>query len=1408
MIEISFDGKLAKAEKGENLLTCAINAGVAIPHLCHHTQSGDQSQGQQSCGLCYVEITDIDGQRATVKACETQVGEAISVITHSAALSKIRQASLKHLLSDHFADCEAPCQQACPAGVDVQSYLYQISQGNHQQAIKIIKDTLPLPLSIGRVCPAFCETACRRGELDEPVAIRQLKRHAADFDLQGDSYVPKRLPATGKKVAIVGSGPAGISAGFYLSNAGVDVTLYESMPKAGGWLRYGIPEYRLPKAILDQEIELLCQNGMKIETNTRLGKDIHLDNLLSDFDAVCLAIGAQKAVPMKYPGVDLEGCYLGVDYLKDHCTEQRYVTGKKVAVIGGGNTAIDCARTALREGADVTLVYRRTRDEMPAEDYEIEEAEHEGVRFYFLTNPIENHSDGDGRINAVTFEKMALGEPDASGRRSPRATGETFTEAFDTVIPAVSQMPDMAFLKDPQSQLSSGEVALTRWNTFAGCEYTMSSGVEKLFVLGDSRTGPATAVAAVADGKKAAEAIQKQLNGSLSCALNPKPFNAEKRGSAKLDWSHFPQKSHQDKAKMPELALSARSGSFAEIELGFSEDAALAEAARCLECGCQANTDCQLRDYASEYRIDGKAIDGQQHRAFVQDKSSPFINFDPNRCISCGACVAMCHQQAGHNAISFEPDSYLALPNGETQGKRNAPRAGFTATMADSQCVQCGNCVQVCPTGALTDARDKAQGRKTELQQTSTICTYCGIGCRVNLLTDPDTQQIVQVKGDPNSPVNQGMLCVKGCFGFDFINSPQRLTTPLLRKNGQLVEASWDEALRFIGDKLIAVKNEYGSNAIAGLASAKATNEDNYLFQKLFRSVIGTNNIDHCARLCHASTVSALQASLGSGAMTNDIPSIKDSELIFILGSDTEAAHPIIASKIKQAVNQHGARLVVADPKRVSIADSAELYLCHRPGSDVMLINALMQQIILNDWHDLDYINARVEGFSELYDEVMKPDYSLDNAALITGVNAADIAKLAQLIGTSSKTAVYYAMGITQHTSGHDNVTAIANLQLLCGNIGISGGGINPLRGQSNVQGACDMGALPNYFTGYQKVDDPLIQQRFRQAWGQTELPSDAGISATEMMHALAHGELKALYVMGENPVLSDPDQAHVLKGLANAELLIVQDIFMTETAELADVVLPAASFAEKQGHFTNTERRVQQLQAAIASPGQARLDWQIIQAIANAMGADWQYQDERQIWFEITQVTPQYRGISWSSIDSNTPDGRQGIQWPCPAEGHPGTPILHTQEFTRGQALMKPVSYRLPAEMPCEEYPFILSTGRLLEQFHTGTLTRKTDGLNELATPKVMISAFDADKLAIKNGDTLKLSTRRGSIEIAAFVTKRAQAGVLFLPFHFAEAAANKLTNNALDPVAKIPEFKVCALKVSKVVDSQLADA
>ncbi|EKA7353673.1 formate dehydrogenase subunit alpha [Vibrio vulnificus] len=1393
MIQIVIDGKYRIVEAGQTVLQAAKVCGVEIPSLCGMNRSGEKIP----CDLCVVEV-ESGGPR---RACELEVYNGLTVKTQSEALSAHRKQALNRIMSDHYADCEAPCKTACPAGVDIQSYLYHIAQNDHQKAIEVIKRTLPMPLSIGRVCPAFCESECRRSLVDDAIAIRQLKRHAADADLAAqEAYTPEKKADKNKRVAIVGSGPGGLTAGYYLTNEGYQVDVFEAMPQAGGWLRYGIPEYRLPKSILDKEIELMCRNGMTIHTDKKLGRDISLSQLSQDYDAVCLAVGASKAVAMDYPGSDLDGCYLGVDYLKDFVTEQRFITGKKVAVIGGGNTAIDCARTAVRTGADTTLIYRRTRDEMPAEDYEIEEAEHEGVKFHFLTNPAENIADEYGRVCSVKLEKMALGAPDASGRRRPEATGEYFTEAFDTVIAAVSQQADLSFMQGEALTLP-----LTRWNTADANPETMHSGTGNIFSIGDFRRGPATAVEAVADGRIAAQAIDRFFDGDME-NIPLKPFNSRKEQKLKqVDPLHFSHLQKVARTIMPELTSQQREQSFEEVELGFDNAEAMAEAARCLECGCQVNTSCDLRDYATEYgaeqhfhySVNIKSHDEWQalrqndpRHKYPIDHSSEFIVFDANRCISCGQCIQACREQSVQGVLSF-----MNLEKGRPVVRPDCrPNFGGQGVMmGDSRCVQCGACVQACPVGAMTDGRDRSQGRETLLKKVDTICTYCGVGCKLTMHVDEAANQIRYVEG-AHSPVNEGMLCVKGRYGFDFVASEERLTTPLIRKDGWLQPASWQEAIRLIADKFSTIKQDFGGRALAGFSSAKTTNEDNYAFQKFMRRELGTNNVDHCARLCHASTVTGLEASLGSGAMTNDIPSIKHSDVIFIIGSDTSAAHPVIASHIKQAVRHHGARLIVADPKRIGMADHAELYLAHRPGTDVMLINGVMQQIIKNGWYDMEYIEERVDGFDTMLQEVMSPAYSLDKVELVTGVKADDIFAMARMIGTAKRTAVYYSMGITQHTTGHDNVRSIANLQLLCGNIGIEGGGINPLRGQSNVQGACDMGALPNNYPGYQKVYNPLVREKFVIEWDAPHLSAEPGLTLTEIIDGACRRDVRALYVMGENPVLSDPNQAHVIEGLEALDFLVVQDIFLTETAQYADVVLPSCSFAEKSGHFTNTERRVQRISPAVNPPGEAKEDWRIVQEIANAMGSDWHYRSVADITNEITRVTPQYAGLKWENI---TPEG---VQWPSNKNNPAGTRIMHQTQFTRGKGQMEAIPFRYAAELPDEEYPLVLTTGRVLEQFHTGTMTRKTQGLNNLAGPRAMISVQDAEALGIGNGDMLKVSTRRGEIEIAAFVTKRMQAGVVFIPFHFVESPVNRLTTTATDPHAKIPEFKVAAVRIEKL--------
>ena len=537
--------------------------------------------------------------------------------------------------------------------------------------------------------------------------------------------------------------------------------------------------------------------------------------------------------------------------------------------------------------------------------------------------------------------------------------------------------------------------------------------------------------------------------------------------------------------------------------------------------------------------------------------------------------------------------------------------------------------------------------------------------------------------------------------------------------------------------------------------------------------------------------MAGLAATFGSGAMTNDIAGINEADVIMLIGTDTSAAHPVIACRIKQAVKYGKTKLIVCDPKEIDMAKYATIYARHRCGTDVALLNGLMHIIIKENWYDKEFVEERCEGFDNLKAEVEK--YPPEYVSKITGVPVTQIYSIAELFGKAETAALFYAMGITQHTTGVDNVQSTANLQMLCGNLGKAGGGVNPLRGQSNVQGACDMGALPNVFSGYQKVDDDTAREKFEKFWGVT-LPKKPGITVTEMLKGAEEGTVKALYIMGENPMISDPDLHHVESSLKKLDFLVVQDIFLTEPAQLAHVVLPATSFAEKDGLISNTERRVQKMRQALKPPGQAKQDWEIIQLIANSMGAKWDYRTVSDITSEICKLTPSYGGITWERVDD------KGLQWPCPTVEHPGTPFLHKGRFVRGKGLMKAISFKEPAELPDEKYPLTLTTGRVLQQFHTGTMTRKTEGLDKLAGPSVMISVEDAENLGISNSELIRVESRRGEIKIPAFVTKRIGKGTVFIPFHYKEAAANILTNPAVDPVAKIPEYKVCAVKVSKV--------
>jgi formate dehydrogenase alpha subunit len=793
---------------------------------------------------------------------------------------------------------------------------------------------------------------------------------------------------------------------------------------------------------------------------------------------------------------------------------------------------------------------------------------------------------------------------------------------------------------------------------------------------------------------------------------------------------------------------------------------------------CEANGDCRLQELAYRYQIESVRFP-ESPIIYPTETGNPLIIRDFSRCIVCGRCVQACNEIQVNNAISY---GY--------RGSASKIVARGDLPYHESDCVFCGECIRVCPVGALIEKPSRFHGRPWELHKVKTTCAYCGVGCQLEL--NIKDNNIVKVTGCEDTAPNYGSLCVKGRFGYDFVNQDNRLKAPLIKENGRFREASWDEAYSLIVDRLGTIKSSYGPDAIGVFSSAKITNEENYLAQKFARAVIGTNNVDHCARLCHASTVAGLVASFGSGAMTNPIADIENSKLILVTGSNTTEAHPVISAHMKRAVEFGGTKLILVDPRRIPLSKSATLWLRQNLGTDVAWINGMMHVIIGEDLYDRGYVEERTEGFEALKKAVEK--YTPEYVARITGIPARDLTEAAHMYAQARPASIFFAMGITQHTTGTDNVKSLANLSMLCGNVGVPGGGVNPLRGQNNVQGACDLGALPNVYSGYQPIDNQVVRERMAAAWSVEELPDSPGLTVTEMVAEAGAGKIKALYIIGENPLVSDPDLNHAEQALAQLDFLAVQDIFLTDTARLADVVLPSASFAEKEGTFTNTERKVQRVRKAIQSPGMARQDWQIIADLSTRMGYPMAYRNSQEIMHEIARVTPSYGGITYSRLE------REDLHWPCPSLDHPGTPRLHAERFTRGLGAFHSIDYLPPAELPDGDYPLYLTTGRVLYHFHTGTMTMQSEGLNDLAPESfVEIAPVDAREYDVGEGDLLKVRSRRGEITVRTRISDQAVAGTVFIPFHFAKAAANRLTNAALDPIAKIPEFKVCAVAIEK---------
>jgi formate dehydrogenase alpha subunit len=813
------------------------------------------------------------------------------------------------------------------------------------------------------------------------------------------------------------------------------------------------------------------------------------------------------------------------------------------------------------------------------------------------------------------------------------------------------------------------------------------------------------------------------------------------------------------------------------------------------------------------------------HR-FEVDASKSFFVLDREACILCGRCTTACGDVQRIGAIAMLG-----------RGHRMAVGVFADRAMADSVCTSCGQCVATCPTGALRPTETAAPVRR----RVETTCPYCGVGCGISvgvLAGAPDpargtlrhrergrkasggprrgareaipgtgavpTEHLALMADDtPANGSSQGMLCVKGRFGTGFVHAPDRVTTPLVKRDGRWQEASWDEALDAAAAGLAR-----NAGRFAALASAKATNEDGYVIQKLCRVVMDTNNVDHCTRLCHSPSVEAMLASMGSGATSNSYQDYEEAGCLMVVGADASSNHPVIAIRFRRAMSR-GARIVVVNPRRIELCNQADLWIAQRPGTDVTLFNAMARVILDEGLANLDFVETRTEGFPAW--RASLAEFTLDRAARVTGVPAADIAQAARWYARPDLddagrarhrgSCLIWGMGITQHVNGLHNAHAVLNLALVAGQMGFPGSGVSPLRGQNNVQGCGDAGCIPTNLPGYQKFE-PEALAKFERAWG-VRPPGETGLVVTEMMEACFTGEVAAMYVVGENPLLSEPDLNHAEKAIGQLDFLVVQDLFLHETAERAHVFLPAAAFAEKEGTFTNSERRVQRVRAAVAPPGQARPDWWITAELARrlarrlgrAVAGQFDYAGAAEIFDEMARLTPFLGGLSHARLDREG-----GLQWPCPAPEHPGTRFLYAESFPRGLGRFVPAVQTVEAaEMPDGDYPFILNTGRILYHWHGGTITRRVEGLMELAPRlEVAIHPADAGRLGLRDGDRVVVTSRRGELTGHARLNDGLQPGAVFIPFvKLEESAANFLTNAALDPGSKIPEYKVCAVRV-----------
>jgi formate dehydrogenase major subunit len=1115
--------KIVQAQKGESILDLAKRLNVHIPTLCNDNRIDPFS----SCYLCVVEIV---GMKALQPACSTKVSEGMKIYTDNDRVRKSRKTALELLLSNHYADCMAPCRQTCPAGVDVQGYISLINKRLYKEAIALIKEVNPLPAICGRVCVRPCEVACRRNLLEDAgIGIDYLKRYASDLDLASEEpFKPEVKPKTGKKTAIIGAGPAGLSAAYYLAVEGIEAEIFEASPDPGGMLRYGIPPYRLPNNIIDKEVQNITDLGVKIHYNKKLGSNISYKEIKQNFDSCILTIGSQVGTSIGCENDKAENVLSGIDFLRNmEMTGQHYdFSGKHVGVIGGGNTAMDCCRTSMRCNAEkVYIIYRRTEKEMPANPIEIHESKLEGIDYLFLTAPAKVNMDESGKLKSLSCFKMELGEPDASGRRRPvKIEGSEFEIKLDIILAAIGQKTNVEFLDDLNNNLDE-KLTLTKYGDIDTDKKTLQTSVKNIFAAGDAVTGPATLIQAIAQGRKAASSCTQYLMGRPLTG-QPYEFISRKDNFEKQKQEDYKGiYSTQLREEMPTLDVAERKN-FNEVELGYSEQQAYSESLRCLECGCTEYYTCDLKKYATEYgAIQTKY--GGDYKKYRVDFSHPFIEIDNNKCILCSRCVRICSQVVNANALGLINrgfETYVA-----PSGKESLPQ---------TECESCGMCISTCPTGAITEnVLFKPGPVKTDSFET--ICNYCSVGCELTIYHKSGF--VMKVTGSNGLVNSDSNICRFAKFGYNYLNNRARLNSPLLKVNGRFKEITFDKAYQIIASKIKSVQ----PNENAFYAGARLSNEELFLIQKLARENIKTNNLS-----------SFHYANRGDGYFFNSSANLPFEELnnvnkIFLIGSEINYENPVAGFMINNARFHNNASLkLISDNTENRMSGKADSVLIVK--SYYHFIKAVNYYLLKNNLRNALFIKDNVNDFKGYSNIVLFADYDL--LLKQAGVSNDQVASFANEFNDEIKAVIVFS---EKHLSSNTS-KEIFNLAMITGKLGKTSSGIISLKEKNNSQGLIDMGISPALNLGG-TIND-IYDDNFPES------------------------EMKNLFIFGEDPVGCAINKNKILSLINKASFKVVSDYFITETAALADLILPASLPFESGGTFTNTQKYILSFQPGMQS--------------------------------------------------------------------------------------------------------------------------------------------------------------------------------------------------------------------------------